>query len=295
MTAGGDEVRVGLADAWALRLESVPPVRRFASYRGQRHCRALVVGHRWAACRIRVVAGTRSCDGAGLRPGGGRDRTQPFWLFWPAPRAADDIGRTHRTTSFAAAWTDRRWWFRLTSSPRESHSARIRGHRLLKPRDRLGPINPPVAPRKEAPTSQHPSQGTSRHRNLRPVTTHPLSRRVEDCEGCPPLAGARNLGLDDPRPVRPDSHCNFGDRSIRVCRAAASATESPPSPVARALLLEKLAAEPAHNFGVRFTTSRWHSFARAFGSSLLRRLIARCGGRIINHVLLGTFGIGPLT
>src|SRR6478609_12342 len=34
----------------------------------------LVVGHRWAPCRIRVVVGTRSCDGAGLRPGGGRDR-----------------------------------------------------------------------------------------------------------------------------------------------------------------------------------------------------------------------------
>ena len=30
-TAPGDGVRVGLADAWALRLESVPPVRRFAS------------------------------------------------------------------------------------------------------------------------------------------------------------------------------------------------------------------------------------------------------------------------
>src|SRR6476646_4581483 len=34
----------------------------------------LVVGHRWAPCRIRVVVGTRSCDGAGFRPGGGRDR-----------------------------------------------------------------------------------------------------------------------------------------------------------------------------------------------------------------------------
>ena len=32
--------------------------------------------------------------------------------------------------------------------------------------------------------------------------------------------------------------------------------------------------------------------ARAFGSSLLRRLIARCGGGIINHVLLGTFRYG---
>ena len=41
VTAPGDGVRVGLADAWALRLESVPPVRRFASYRGQRHLSGL--------------------------------------------------------------------------------------------------------------------------------------------------------------------------------------------------------------------------------------------------------------
>ena len=38
---------------------------------------------------------------------------------------------------------------------------------------------------------------------------------VEDCKGCPALAGARNVGLDDPRAGRPDSHCNFGDRRIR--------------------------------------------------------------------------------
>ena len=49
-----------------------------------------------------------------------------------------------------------------------------------------------------------------------------MSRPAEDCKGCPPLAGARNLGLDDPRAVRPDSHCNFGDRSIRACRATAA-------------------------------------------------------------------------
>jgi len=30
-----------------------------------------------------------------------------------------------------------------------------------------------------------------------------MSRSVEDCEGCPPLAGVRNLGLDDPSPGRP--------------------------------------------------------------------------------------------
>ena len=45
-------------------------------------------------------------------------------------------------------------------------------------------------------------------------TTRPppscLSRPVEHCEGCPALAGIRNLDLDDPSPGRPDSHCNFG-------------------------------------------------------------------------------------
>ena len=42
-----------------------------------------------------------------------------------------------------------------------------------------------------------------------------LSRPVGDCKGCRALAGVRNVGLDDPRAGRPDSHCNFGDRRIR--------------------------------------------------------------------------------
>ncbi len=37
-----------------------------------------------------------------------------------------------------------------------------------------------------------------------------LSRPSEDSEGCPALAGVRNLGLDDPSPDRPVLHCNFG-------------------------------------------------------------------------------------
>ena len=57
VTAPGDGVRVGLADAWALRLESVPPVRRFASYRGQRH----LSGCWWSATdigqRVSALAG----------------------------------------------------------------------------------------------------------------------------------------------------------------------------------------------------------------------------------------------
>ena len=45
-------------------------------------------------------------------------------------------------------------------------------------------------------------------------TGHTLSRPVEHCEGCPVLAGVRNLDLDDPAVSRPDLHCNFEDRSI---------------------------------------------------------------------------------
>jgi hypothetical protein len=54
-----------------------------------------------------------------------------------------------------------------------------------------------------------------------------LSRPVEDCEGCPTLAGVRNLGLDDPSAGRPDSHCNFGDRRIRAGRATAARSARP--------------------------------------------------------------------
>jgi hypothetical protein len=36
-TTAGDQIPVPLVAAWSLRLESVPPVRRFGSYRGQRH------------------------------------------------------------------------------------------------------------------------------------------------------------------------------------------------------------------------------------------------------------------
>ena len=41
-----------------------------------------------------------------------------------------------------------------------------------------------------------------------------VSRPFEHCEGCPALAGVRNLGLDDPAVSRPDLHCNFEDQSI---------------------------------------------------------------------------------
>ena len=37
VTRDGEQARVALAEAWSLRLERAEPVRRFASYRGQRH------------------------------------------------------------------------------------------------------------------------------------------------------------------------------------------------------------------------------------------------------------------
>ena len=75
LTPDGAQVRVPLADAWAVRLESAPPARSFASYKGQRHLagcggRRRMDGH----VGYRVVAGTRSPDGAGLRPDGDGDR-----------------------------------------------------------------------------------------------------------------------------------------------------------------------------------------------------------------------------
>jgi hypothetical protein len=83
VTAPGDGVRVGLADAWALRLESVPPVRRFASYRGQRHL---------SAAGGRPPMGAMSDSSRGWK----RDHvlhldfdpsvvgiaSQPLWLHW---------------------------------------------------------------------------------------------------------------------------------------------------------------------------------------------------------------------
>ena len=62
-----------------------------------------------------------------------------------------------------------------------------------------------------------------------PQFPHRLSRPVEDREGCPALAGVRNLCLDDPSAGRPDRHCNFSDRSIQARRATAARSASPSS------------------------------------------------------------------
>ena len=60
-------------------------------------------------------------------------------------------------------------------------------------------------------------------RSATPLTHTPfLSRPLEDCEGCPALAGVRNLRLDDPSAGCSDLHRNFGVRSIWARRAAAA-------------------------------------------------------------------------
>ena len=51
VTRDGEQARVALAEAWSLRLERAEPVRRFASYRGQRH----LPGRWWSATDQRHV------------------------------------------------------------------------------------------------------------------------------------------------------------------------------------------------------------------------------------------------
>jgi hypothetical protein len=53
--------------------------------------------------------------------------------------------------------------------------------------------------------------------------SHHLSRPLEDCEGCPVLAGVRNLGLDESQRRCSDLHCSFGVRSSRAASSGCSA------------------------------------------------------------------------
>ncbi|MDE1672671.1 TnsA-like heteromeric transposase endonuclease subunit [Nocardia gipuzkoensis] len=99
---GDSEVRVGLADAWALRLEDALPVRRFASFRGQRH----LSGSWWSATTGRHV---------GFESWLERDQlmaldfdstvvgiaSQPFWLFWPSDGGGGRGVRSHAPDFFA--------------------------------------------------------------------------------------------------------------------------------------------------------------------------------------------------
>jgi hypothetical protein len=83
VTAADGEGRVALADAWALPLERGEPVRRFASYKGQRH----LPGLWWSATDARHVGYESWLERDHLMafdfdPGVRAIASQPFWLFW---------------------------------------------------------------------------------------------------------------------------------------------------------------------------------------------------------------------
>ncbi len=68
-SAACSERRDGLVEAAAVAFESVPPVRSFPVYRGQRNNTGLVVGYDRRACGFRVLAaGTRSPAAALANP-----------------------------------------------------------------------------------------------------------------------------------------------------------------------------------------------------------------------------------
>ena len=73
---------------------------------------------------------------------------------------------------------------------------------------------------------QRPQTGTD-PKSHDPPASPPLSRPLEDCEGCPALAGVRNLGLDDPSAGCSDSHCNSGVGS-RVASSGCNAQSRVP-------------------------------------------------------------------
>lgn len=100
LTSDGAQVRVPLADAWALRLESAPPARSFTSYKGQRHFPG-----RWWSATEEVHVGYESWlerDHLMLLdfdPAVIGIASQPFWLFWSAEDRRK--GRSHAPDYFA--------------------------------------------------------------------------------------------------------------------------------------------------------------------------------------------------
>ena len=83
VTRDGEQARVALAEAWSLRLERAEPVRRFASYRGQRH----LPGRWWSATDQRHVGYESWLERDHLAafdfdPEVVAIASQPFWLFW---------------------------------------------------------------------------------------------------------------------------------------------------------------------------------------------------------------------
>ncbi|MGO4649338.1 TnsA-like heteromeric transposase endonuclease subunit [Nocardia sp. 2YAB30] len=84
VTSSGDQARVALADAWGLRFEDAAAVRRFVSYRGQRH----LSGRWWSATTGRHVGYESWLERDHVMtldfdPNVVGISSQPFWLFWP--------------------------------------------------------------------------------------------------------------------------------------------------------------------------------------------------------------------
>ena len=89
-------------------------------------------------------------------------------------------------------------------------------------------------------------------------TRQPLSRPLQDCEGCPAFAGVRNLSLDNPSAGCSDLHRNFGVRSIWARRAAAARRAGSSSRVRPGLdRAHRSSGRMAAACGVRGT--RWRS------------------------------------
>ena len=78
-----------------------------------------------------------------------------------------------------------------------------------------------------AGASTSPAAPPRREITVRSISSRGGSQCLVQLKIARELAGVRNLGLDDPSASRQDSHCNFGDRSIRACRAATARSASP--------------------------------------------------------------------
>ncbi len=92
-TTAGDQTQVPLVDAWSLRLEWVPPVRRFSSYRGLRHLvggsatDGLHVGSEsWLERDLMLLDFDPTVIAIG---------SQPFWLRW-SEGSGRPVARRHR-------------------------------------------------------------------------------------------------------------------------------------------------------------------------------------------------------
>ncbi|MCO6004926.1 TnsA-like heteromeric transposase endonuclease subunit [Actinoallomurus purpureus] len=100
LTPDGAQVRVPLTDAWSVRLESAPPARSFASYKGQRH----FPGRWWTATEEGHVGYESWLERDHLMlldfdPAIIGIASQPFWLFWSTEDRRK--GRSHAPDYFA--------------------------------------------------------------------------------------------------------------------------------------------------------------------------------------------------